>query len=39
MHSPYETAGAKDTEYLVKLTKTFYETVIENQSGLAYTVK
>ena len=39
MHSPYETAGAKDTEYLVKLAKTFYETVIENKSGLAYTVK
>ncbi len=39
MHSPYETAGAKDTEYLVKLGCKFYETVIENASGLDYTLK
>lgn len=25
MHSPYETAGAKDIEYLVKAAKVFYE--------------
>ena len=24
MHSPYETAGAKDTEYLVKAAKEFF---------------
>lgn len=28
MHSPYETAGAKDTEYLIKAIKTFYESTI-----------
>lgn len=39
MHSPYETAGAKDTEYLLKFAKNFYETVIENVSGLDYTLK
>lgn len=39
MHSPYETAGAKDTEYLVKLAKNFYETIIENVSSLDYTLK
>lgn len=26
MHSSYETAGAKDTEYLVRAAKTFYES-------------
>ena len=25
MHSPYETAGVKDVEYMVKAVKTFYE--------------
>jgi len=28
MHSPYETAGAKDTGYLIKALKTFYTTAI-----------
>ena len=28
MHSPYETAGAKDTAYLVQFAKTFYETTL-----------
>jgi len=39
MHSPYETAGAKDTDYLVKLAKIFYETIIENTASLDYTLK
>lgn len=26
MHSPYETAGTEDTEYLVQFSKKFYET-------------
>ncbi len=39
MHSPYETAGVKDTEYLQKIATKFYETVIENISGSNYTVK
>lgn len=28
MHSPYETAGVKDTEYLVKLLKEYYRSCI-----------
>ncbi len=28
MHSPYETAGVKDTEYMIKAVKKFYETAI-----------
>jgi len=28
MHSPYETAGAKDTGYLIKALKAFYTTAI-----------
>lgn len=28
MHSPYETAGARDTKYLIKATQAFYSTVI-----------
>lgn len=28
MHSPYETAGVKDTEYLVQAAKVFYETSV-----------
>ncbi len=38
MHSPYETAGVKDTEYLLKIATKFYETVIENVSGCNYTL-
>ena len=26
MHSPYETAGIKDTSYMIKLMKTFFES-------------
>jgi aspartyl aminopeptidase len=39
MHSPYETAGVKDTEYLMKIATKFYETVLENVSGCNYTLK
>ena len=28
MHSPYETAGIKDTWYMTKAVKEFFETVI-----------
>ena len=28
MHSPYETAGIKDTELMIKAVKKFYETAI-----------
>ncbi len=39
MHSPYETAGVKDTEYLMKIATKFYETVIENEAGCNYTLR
>ncbi|QFJ53698.1 M18 family aminopeptidase [Pseudobutyrivibrio xylanivorans] len=39
MHSPYETAGVKDTEYLLKIATKFYETVIESKSADSYTLK
>jgi len=39
MHSCYETAGVKDTEYLLKIATKFYESVIENISGSNYTVQ
>ncbi|MBQ7148455.1 MAG: M18 family aminopeptidase [Pseudobutyrivibrio sp.] len=39
MHSPYETAGVKDTEYLLKIATKFYETVIESKAGDSYTLK
>ncbi|MDY2938631.1 MAG: M18 family aminopeptidase [Fusicatenibacter sp.] len=29
MHSPYETAGAKDTEYLIRFSRCFYETELK----------
>ncbi|SDB25780.1 aspartyl aminopeptidase [Pseudobutyrivibrio sp. YE44] len=39
MHSPYETAGVKDTEYLLKIATKFYETVIESTSADSYNLK
>ena len=39
MHSPYETAGVKDTEYLLKIATKFYETVIASNSVDSYTLK
>lgn len=34
MHSPYESCGVKDTAYLVRLAKTFYESaVIQTEDG------
>jgi len=38
MHSCYETAGVKDTDYLLKLASKFYETTIENVSGCDYSL-
>lgn len=35
MHSPYETAGAADTDYLVRAAKAFYEmSVVEPEYGV-----
>lgn len=39
MHSPYETAGVKDTEYLLKIATKFYETVIETPDADSYTLR
>ena len=38
MHSPFETAGVKDAEYLLKIATNFYECVIENEGGSDYTL-
>ena len=39
MHSCYETAGVKDTEYLLKIATIFYESVIENIAGCDYNLR
>lgn len=38
MHSCYETAGAKDTEYLVRAMTEFYSTFVEAGPGGEYTL-
>lgn len=38
MHSPYETAGAKDTEYLVRAAKAFYESAVQETASGEYTI-
>lgn len=38
MHSPYETAGTKDTEYMIKALKAFYETMVTTEGGGCYIV-
>ncbi len=38
MHSPYETAGAKDTEYLVRAMTEFYNTFVEEKGQGSYTL-
>ncbi len=39
MHSPYETAGAKDTEYLIKAIKACYESRIHTMEDGAYQIE
>lgn len=39
MHSPYETAGAKDTDYLIRAVRTFYESSICCLEDGRYTVE
>ena len=36
MHSPYETAGAKDTDYLVRAMREFYSTFVEDAGQGSY---
>lgn len=38
MHSAYETAGVKDTEYLVKAIKTYYSSKLERISDTEYNI-
>ena len=39
MHSAYETAGAKDTEYMVCALKRFYETSLRMKGDGSYTIE
>lgn len=39
MHSPYETAGAQDTDYLLKAARTFYQSTICCLEDGHYSVK
>ena len=39
MHSSYETAGAKDLEYLVQAAKIFYESSVEETGAGEYLVQ
>lgn len=39
MHSPYETGGVKDTDYLIKALTAFFETVVEEIDDGVYNVK
>ncbi|MCR4695099.1 MAG: M18 family aminopeptidase [Pseudobutyrivibrio sp.] len=39
MHSPYETAGVKDTEYLISVGKKFYESVVAWDSSDSYNIR
>ena len=39
MHSPFETAGVKDTEFLLKLATNFYESILEYTANDSYTLR
>ena len=39
MHSPYETAGAKDTEYLVRAAKELFSSDIEGRGDGSYRLR
>lgn len=36
MHSPYETCGVRDTEYLVKVAETFFSSSVEMEEDGSY---
>ena len=38
MHSPYETAGSEDTDYLIKALKCFYETSVIFEGAGSYSL-
>jgi aspartyl aminopeptidase len=39
MHSSYETAGVRDTEYLVRAMRVFYSRSIEEKGQGSYILK
>jgi aspartyl aminopeptidase len=39
MHSPYETAGAKDTAYLIEAAKVLFSSSIEGKGDGSYKLK
>jgi aspartyl aminopeptidase len=39
MNEPYETAGIRDTEYMVKAVKEFFETAIVTNSNGTFTLE
>ncbi len=39
MHSSYETAGAKDTEYLIKAAQTLFSTSIRTDGDGSYRIE
>ncbi|BDF35028.1 M18 family aminopeptidase [Lachnospiraceae bacterium] len=38
MHSPYETAGVRDTGYLLRASRTFYESLIQCKEDGSYRI-
>jgi aspartyl aminopeptidase len=38
MHSPYETAGVRDTDYLARAAEAFYDTFVEETGNGEYTL-
>lgn len=39
MHSPYETGGVRDTEYLVKAAKVFFESTVQETGYGSYRIR
>ena len=38
MHSPYETAGTRDTGYLVRAMEVFYNSCVQDEGQGAYSL-
>ena len=38
MHSPYETAGVKDTGYLIRAAKVFFESAVRERTAGEYEI-
>jgi aspartyl aminopeptidase len=39
MHSPYETAGAKDTAYLIEAARVLFSSSVEEAGNGSYKLK